>query len=271
MTQRGNVMTYAWFVFLSLLAVLPLVSMLAVALGKNQVGAAVSFSHGLTFSNFRRAWHVGGLGPDLISSAIVATATTVFATVLAVLAGFAFAILRFPFRTLFFYLLMLGLLFPFESYVVPLFFQLEKYSLTDTYLGLILAETAFAVVFGSFWMRATFRATPRSLLDAARIDGARTWTVIWRILVPPARPAILTMMVLTFVWTWNDFLLPLIVASGGSFETAPLGLALFIGQRLTDYPGLSAGAVIISLPPIIVFLLLQRQFFQGMFAGSAKG
>jgi raffinose/stachyose/melibiose transport system permease protein len=119
-------------------------------------------------------------------------------------------------------------------------------------------------------MRATFRAFPRSILEAAKIDGARSWMTLWKVVIPTARPAILTMMVLTFVWTWNDFLLPLVVVSGGSLQTAPLGLALFSGQRLTDYPGLAAGALIVSAPVVAVFLLLQRQFFRGIFAGATK-
>jgi raffinose/stachyose/melibiose transport system permease protein len=269
--RRSGLFTYSTLTVMSTLAVLPIIAIVFVALGKNQIGTTVSLHDGFTFDNFTRAWHVGAFGSALVTSMIVATATTLCATFLSILAGFAFGVLRFPAQTLLFYLFMLGIIFPVESYIIPLFYQLQGYSLINTYLGLILPETAFAVAFGAFWMRATFRSMPRSIIEAARIDGARTWAILWRILLAPARPGILTLMVLTFVWTWNDFLLPLVVASGGSLQTAPLGLAFFAGQRLTDYPGLAAGALIISAPVILVFVALQRQFFQGVFAGATKG
>jgi raffinose/stachyose/melibiose transport system permease protein len=268
--RRTSPVTYVVLILLTAISAAPIVAIVLVALGRNQIGTTVSLHGGFTLENFRRAWTVGSFASALVASSVVATSTTIAGTLLSILAGFAFGIMRFPGHRLLFYVFMIGIIFPLESYIIPLYYQLQDFSLINTYLGLILPETAFSVVFGSFWMRATFRAFPRSVLEAAAIDGARSWTTLWKVVLPTARPAILTMMVLTFVWTWNDFLLPLVVASGGSLQTAPLGLALFSGQRLTDYPGLAAGALIISAPVVAVFLLLQRQFFRGIFAGAAK-
>ena len=119
-------------------------------------------------------------------------------------------------------------------------------------------------------MRAGFRAMPQSLVEAAWIDGASSFAVLRRILAPILQPAILTLLVLTFVFTWNDFLLSLVVITTQQHQTAPLALALFIGQRTTDVTGLAAGAVIISIPVIIVFVFFQRTLIRGILAGALK-
>jgi raffinose/stachyose/melibiose transport system permease protein len=268
--KRASYATYVLLAILSMTALYPIVAMLIVALNQNKTGVSVSLSEGLGFENFQRAWDVGRFGPSLVSSAIVATSTMLLVTAISVLAGYAFGILRFRGQTIIFYLFIFGIIFPVESFVLPLYYQLQDYHLLNSYVGLILSETAFGVAFGSFWMRATFRAIPRSVIDAASIDGAGPWATLSRILLRPTRPAILALMVLYFTWTWNSFLLPLIVLSDGSIQTAPLGMAFFAGRYLTDYPGLAAGSLIISAPVVLVFILLQRQFFEGLFSGTAK-
>jgi raffinose/stachyose/melibiose transport system permease protein len=121
-------------------------------------------------------------------------------------------------------------------------------------------------------MRAFFRSTPRSLIEAARIDGATSWSVLWRVLVPQARPAVLTMSVLVFTYTWNEFLLALVLVSGTqSHQTAPLGLSFFAGAtRAGDPTKVAAAAVLVAAPILIVYLFLQRHFVRGMLAGAIK-
>jgi raffinose/stachyose/melibiose transport system permease protein len=268
--KRMSYATYGLLAILSMIALYPVAAMLIVALNKNRTGTSVSFSEGFTFENFRRAWDVGSFGSSLVSSTIVATSTMLLVTAVSILAGFAFGVLRFRGQSLLFYLVILGIIFPVESFVLPLYYQLQSFDLLNSYGGLILAETSFGVAFGAYWMRATFRAVPRSVIDAASIDGAGPWMTLSRILLRPARPAILALMVLYFTWTWNSFLLPLVVLSDGSIQTAPLGMAFFAGRYLTDYPGLAAASLIVSAPVIVVFVVLQRQFFYGLFSGTAK-
>ena len=148
--------------------------------------------------------------------------------------------------------------------------ELRDFGLLDSRIGLILPLLAQSLPFGIFWMRAGFRAMPQSLVEAAWIDGASSFAVLRRILAPILRPAILTLLVLTFVFTWNDFLLSLVVITTQQHQTAPLALALFIGQRTTDVTGLAAGAVIISIPVIIVFVFFQRTLIRGILAGALK-
>jgi raffinose/stachyose/melibiose transport system permease protein len=137
--------------------------------------------------------------------------------------------------------------------------------------GVILPSTALSIAFGTFWMRAFFLSAPRSLMEAARIDGASSLGVLLRVLVPYGRPAILTMVVLVFMWTWNDFLLSLVMLSGQNILTAPLSLAFFQSQRTTDIQPLAAASIIVAFPVLVVYVFLQRHFIRGMVSGSMKG
>jgi raffinose/stachyose/melibiose transport system permease protein len=190
---------------------------------------------------------------------------------LSILTGYAFGTMRFRGDKLLFYLFVVGLIVPGEAVIIPLYYVLRGFSLTDTYWSLILPQIASSLAFGTFWMRAFFRSAPRSLLEAARIDGAPTWRVLWHILLPFGRPAVLTMMVLTFLWSWNEFLLPLVMISNESLRTAPLGLAFFQTEHTTDVTGLAAGSIIITLPVVVVYIFLQRHFIRGMLSGAVRG
>ena len=119
---------------------------------------------------------------------------------------------------------------PSEAVLVPLYYDLRDLGLTDSLWAVVLPQVAQSVAFGTFWMRAWFRSANRSLVEAARLDGASTWRVLWQVLVPLARPAVVTLTVLVFMWTWNEFLIPLVMVVSENLRTAPLGLAFFQGQ-----------------------------------------
>jgi raffinose/stachyose/melibiose transport system permease protein len=188
---------------------------------------------------------------------------------LSILGGFAFATMRFRGSKVIFYLFILGLIIPTEATIVPLYYDVRAMGLLDTYWALILLETSGELAFGIFWMRAAFLSAPRSLLEAARIDGASSWRTLWQILVPFARPAILTLTVLTFADSWNEFFLALVFTV--NHVTAPAGLASFSGRYTTNIPLVSAGAVMVAVPILIVFIIFQRQFMRGMLTGAVKG
>ena len=227
--------------------------------------------HSLDWANFSAAWRQGHLGSYMRNSLIVSAAVVVAATVFATMAGFAFGTMRFRGGTALFYLFLLGLMIPEEAFVVPLFYDLRDIGLTDSYWALVLPQIAQSVSFGVFWMRAYFRSAPRSMIEAARLDGASSWTTLWRILAPMGRPAILTMMVLIFMWTWNEFLLALVmIPTSENRRTIPLGLAFFQGQHSSDFSLLAAGSVIVAAPVVLVYVFLQRHFIAGMLSGSIK-
>lgn len=119
-------------------------------------------------------------------------------------------------------------------------------------------------------MRTYFRGVNPSMIEAARMDGASPRRILWSILVPMGRPAVTTMMVLVFMWTWNEFLIPLVMSPTGEFRTAPLGLALFQGQYTQGTALLAAGAVLVALPVVVLYFILQRHFIQGMLEGAVR-
>jgi len=271
-SQRERAANYAIVVVFSALALLPVVGIVLVALhGPGETVAGFSLPHRPSLSNFRSAWDEGRFSTYLRSSAIVSVSVVTIATVVSILAGYAFGTMRFRGNRALFYVLLLGIMVPEEAIIVPLYYDLRGAGLTDTYWALILPQVAQSVAFGTFWMRAYFRSAPRSLVEAARIDGASSWTTLWRILVPGGRPAILTMMVLVFMWTWNEFLLPLVMVTSENLRTAPLGLAFFQGQHTSQFSLLAAGAVIVALPVVVVYVFLQRHFIRGMLTGAVKG
>jgi raffinose/stachyose/melibiose transport system permease protein len=178
----------------------------------------------------------------------------------------------FPGSSALFYLLLIGLMVPSEAVVVPLYFTFSAVGLTDTYLAMIAPQVAQSLAFGTFWMRAYFRSTPRELVEAARLDGAGHWRTLWSVLLPVGRPAIFTMALLVFMWTWNEFLIPLVmVINDESLRTAPLGLANFQGQYTSGAALLAAGSVLVALPVVLVYLFCQRYFIRGMLEGAVKG
>jgi raffinose/stachyose/melibiose transport system permease protein len=169
-----------------------------------------------------------------------------------------------------FYLFLLGIMVPAEAIIIPLFFDLRSLGLTDTIIAVAMPQVAQSTAFGTYWMRTYFRASNPSISEAARIDGAGTMRTLWSIQLPVARPAVITLVVLVFMWTWNEFLIPLIMSPTGKMRTAPLGLAFFQGQHTVDATLMPAAAVMVGLPVVIVYLFLQRHFIRGMIEGAVK-
>jgi raffinose/stachyose/melibiose transport system permease protein len=240
----------------SVIALAPVVTILATALEDP--------------GNFTTAWEEGNFGSYLRSSAIVTGAVVAISTVASILGGYAFGLMRFRGQQALFYLLLVGLMVPLEATIVPLYYDLRDVGLTDTYWALILPQAGVSVAFGTFWMRAFFRSVPRSLMEAARLDGSSSWITLWRVVLPLGRPAVLTMVVLVFMWTWNEFLLALVMVSDEGLRTAPLGLAFFQGRHTSEFPLLAAGSVIVATPVVVLYVFLQRHFIRGMLSGAVK-
>lgn len=223
------------------------------------------------WSNFAQAWTQARFAQYFKSSVVVVSGVVVVSTLFSILSGYAFGRMRFPLSQLLFFIFLLGIMVPQEAFIIPLYHNLRRMGLLDTYWALILPQVGMSVCFGTFWMRGFFAEVPRDLVDAATVDGCNNWNTLWRVLLPIARPAILTMVVLFFVWTWNDFLLALVLVSSEEVRTLPLGLAFFQGRYSADVPLISAGATIVALPTILIYVLFQRQFIRGIMAGAVEG
>jgi raffinose/stachyose/melibiose transport system permease protein len=270
--RREQLLSYAVLGVFAVIALYPVLSIVLLAMHKRSdlvTGFAIPDS--LNFGTFKDAWELGGFDRGLLNSFIVAATVSVVSAVLSTLAGYAFGAMRFRGSDALFYLLLLGLIFPYEATVIPLYYVFKDAGLTDSYWALILPQIGLSVPFGTFWMRAFFRSTPGSLVEASRLDGASSFATLWRVLLPQAWPAITTMIVLVFMWTWNEFLLALVMIQSDALRTAPLGLALFAGANRSQDPTLTAAAaVLVALPVVIVYVFLQRSFIRGMFAGAVK-
>nr|WP_243274805.1 carbohydrate ABC transporter permease [Streptomyces albus] len=224
-----------------------------------------------SLDNYRQAWTVAGFSDLMRSSLIIALGVVPATVVLSGLAGYALGTMRLPGGDGVAALFVAGLTIPVELVVVPLYFDLRGVGLTDSYLGVVLVEIALFLPFGVFWMRTHFRTTPPSLVEAALIDGASSWTILVRVLLPPARPALSTLGVLVFMWSWNQFLLVLVLVQDATKRTAPAGLGFFVGQNNTDVPMLAAGTILVMLPITLAYLLFQRSFVAGLLQGALKG
>ena len=271
-SRREQVLSYAVLAAFAVLALYPILSIILLALHRrSDLVTGFAIPDHLSFDTFREAWNLGGFSSGLRNSLIVAAAVALVTAVLSTLAGYAFGTMRFRGSNALFYLLLIGLIFPYEATVIPLYYVFRDVGLTDSLWALILPQIGLSVPFGTFWMRAFFRSTPGALVEASRLDGASSFATLVRVLLPQAWPAITTMVVLVFMWTWNEFLLALVMIQSDDLRTAPLGLALFAGANRTQDPTLTAAAaVLVALPIVVVYVFLQRSFIRGMFAGSVK-
>ncbi len=220
---------------------------------------------------FKQAWTTGRFNLFFRNSVIVTVAVVIVSVFLSTLMGYAFGLLPVPGRRLLFPLVLIGYMVPFEAVIIPLYHFMNGLALTDTYLGLILPQVGLSVSFGTLWMTGFFRSAPRELIDAAAIDGCTRWQTLWRVLWPLARPAVLTLVVLIFMWTWNEFLLALVIIQKETMRTLPIGLAFFQGRYAANIPLLAAGALIVAGPILLVYVIFQRYFIRGMLGGAIKG
>lgn len=269
--RREHVFAYLFLGFFALLSLLPVLGVVVLALNSRDTPVSgFTWPSSLHFETFSEAWEVAHLSTYLRSSVIVSTLVVVGCTVLSVLSGYAFGTMKFRGDTWLFYVLLLGLILPFEAVIVPLYYDMRALGLTDTYASIVLPQIGVNVCFGTFWMRTYFRTVPASMLEAAEMDGAGSFRTLIHVALPMGRPAVLTLVVLLFMWSWNEFLLPLVMVSEESLRTAPLGLAFFAGQHATDRVGMAAAAVMVSAPVILMFIVFQRSFIRGIASGAVK-
>jgi ABC-type glycerol-3-phosphate transport system permease component len=270
-TPRG-IGSYAVLVLLAAATLVPLLSLLLASFQPS--GSAVSglaWPDDVTFDNYRSAWSAAGFGNLLGNSLIVAGLVVPATLMAATLAGYALGTMRLPGSEALFVFFVSGLTIPVELVVIPLYYDLRAFDLTNTLWAVVLVEIGLFMPFGIFWMRTHFRSMPLELIEAARVDGASSLRILVSILLPLSRPALTTLAALVFMWSWNQFLLVLILIQDTELRTAPAGLGFFVGQYKTDIPVLAAGTVIVIVPVLTVYLIFQRHFINGLVQGALKG
>jgi multiple sugar transport system permease protein len=214
-----------------------------------------------------------GLPTYLLNSAMIAGMTVVGTLFVATLAGYAFARFRFPGRDLLFLAILAILMVPYPTLLIPLYVLLGWLSLQNTLVGLALVLMMFQLPFATFIMRNSFEAVPRELDEAAQIDGCTSFGVLTRVLLHAVRPGLITIGLFAFLASWSDFVVPLILIS--SPDKFPLPVAVVNMQQQVfgsiDYAVLEAGVVVLALPCMLLFLILQRGYVRGFMSGSLKG
>jgi len=221
--------------------------------------------------NLINAWTVGRFSVYFKNSFIISITDVMAMLVVAPLAGFAFGRMRFPGERMLLVLFLTGLTIPTSAIIIPLYLVMRDFGLINEYGSVIIADVALAAPIFIFIMRAAFRDLPGELEDAARIDGATEFGIFWRVMLPLAKPSLLTLVLLEFLWSWNDLLLPLVFLTSDNLRTLPVGMLFYRGRFSVDYGLMSAGVLIISLPVIVMFLFFQNSFVKGLTGGALKG
>jgi alpha-1,4-digalacturonate transport system permease protein len=264
------------YVLLSVVSVLmlfPFVWMISTALRPEGHQAELSLipQPYLAFENFARAWTYPHtlFNQYAINSLVIAVVSTVLAVSLNALAGFAFAKYNFPGRTVLFYLVLATLMVPFQITMIPTYVTVAKLGLINNYWGVILPGTASA--FGIFMVRQFMQSIPNELLDAARIDGSSEFGIFVRIIVPLSGTVLAVLGILTFLYRWNDYLLPLLVLNRQQMFTLPIGITNFIGEYQAEWSLVMAASLISIVPTVALFLFFQRYFVSGIAMTGMKG
>ena len=259
-------------VVLMAVTLLPFLSMLSAALAP-----AGSYPNGLQWpadpqwGNFVRAFEVARMDQLLLSSSLIVLGVVPLSVLIATMAGYGLAKLtsdRFKWLYLVF---VFGLTLPFEAIITPLYYEVRALGLLNTRFAIILPLIGLYMPFGVYWMRAHFLNVPQDLSEAAQLDGATRWKEFLLVQVPLARPAIMSLTILLFLWTWNQFLLPVVLVQDPMQRTMAGALGAFQGQWGTDIPLLCAGSLLILTPTVALFLVFQRQFVAALMQGAVKG
>jgi raffinose/stachyose/melibiose transport system permease protein len=223
------------------------------------------------WENFTGILVTGTFWRLLLNSVIVMVASTLGVLVVCSMAAFVFARMKFRGKNLAFNLLTLGLMFPINIAILPVYLLIRQMGLTNSLLAVVLVQTAFAIAGNIMILRGFFMTIPAELEDAAYIDGCSSLGFFWRILLPLARPALSAVAALTMIVSWNDLLVPLVLIDKETLWTLPLGTMQFQGQYGQDIALVAAFTTLSALPAIIFYLIAERQIVSGLTAGAVKG
>jgi multiple sugar transport system permease protein len=265
---------YTIMIILALIFVLPLLWMLSTSLKPKRewFGATIEWiPKTFTLENYEKIFSTAStpIGTWFINSLIVATITTILILAVDALAAYAYARMEFRGRKALFGLLISTLFLPGILFLVPNFVTVANLGLLNNYGGVIIP--ALASVFGVFFLRQFFQSIPKELEEAAEIDGANKFQIFYKIILPLSRPALATLGIITFLASWNDFLWPLLVLKSRNLQTLPPGLRTLQGAYTSEYGLMMAGAVIVAIPVLIIYIALQRFIVQSVASTGLKG
>ncbi|SRR5258706_5851652 len=269
---RDNIV-FVLMLLATLIWLVPLLGALVTALRTNGdiIGNGFwSIPNRLTLDNFGEAWAVGRVEQYLGNSFIITIPSLIGMLLLSSMAGFALARYRFRGNMLIYFMFVAGTMLPFQILLLPVFYLSRTLHMYNQYSALIAIHTAFQLGFCTFVLRNYMRTVPTEILEAARMDGAGEFRLYWRIMLPLSLSSLAALATLEFTWVFNDYLWAIILISDDSKKPVTAGLQSLQGQYLTNWPVLTAGALLAALPTVVVFVALQRYFIQGLTMGSGK-
>ena len=269
----GRVLVYLILCVSALLWLVPVITALITSLRTYDeilTNGFISWPETITLENFKTAWERGGISRYLPNSFIITLPSIALTMLLSSLAAYALARFKFPANRVIFFTFVGGMMLPFQVLLLPVFKLTDFLGLYDTYWGLIFFHTAFQLGFCTFMLRNYMRTVPGEIIEAARIDGCSEIGIWAKIMLPLTLPAIAAIATLEFTWIFNDYLWAIVLTSNDALKPVTAGLATLQGQFITDWPVIVAGALIGTLPTLLVFLFLQRYFIEGLTLGSSK-
>ncbi len=220
------------------------------------------------FSNYTKAWQAAPFGRYYLNTLIVAVGIVASRLLIGSMAAYAFAILKFKGRDILFFIYMTTMMIPFYAIVIPLYLIIKDLHWFNTYQALIVPRMVDA--FGILLLRQAFIGVPKDYIDAARIDGCSHWQILWHQVIPLCLPTVLTVGIFSFMFAWNDFMWPFLVANDTNMRVIQTGLQAFSGRYLTEWTYWMAGTVMTTIPPVILFLFAQKKFISGLSRSGLK-
>jgi raffinose/stachyose/melibiose transport system permease protein len=252
--------------------ILPFISIFMTALHPSgTVPSGLEWPAHPQWSNFIEAFRMAEMLPTLASSMFIVLAVVPVSLIISTMAGFAIGLLRIPGSRVLLFLFVFGLTLPFPGIIIPIYFLERAIHIYNTRLAIVLPLIALYMPFAVFWMRAHFVNMPPEISEAARVDGATTWDLFWHIQRPLAQAPIASLGILMSIWTWNQFLLALVLVEDPSKRTMAGALGAFQGHYATNVPLLCAGTILILVPTLVIFVVFQRQIITALIQGSVKG
>lgn len=230
----------------------------------------LSLPNGLYLKGLADFWIRVDFGEKLVNSFVIAFAVAVLAVVISVFNAYALGIGRVRGRSAFLVFFLLANLLPQEALVYPLYYLSKQVGLYNTQLAVVIIFTAIQSAFGTYLLSSVFATFPREMLEAAAIDGAGKLRTLWRVVVPISWPSLSVLFTFFFIWTWNEFFLPLVFLISNDKQTVPVALAVLQGDRMMDATTTSASALLGILPAILFFLIFQRTLSRGIMSGAIK-
>ncbi|QOC26318.1 carbohydrate ABC transporter permease [Microbacterium hominis] len=230
----------------------------------------LALPHALDFTGITKFWERVNFPQKVWNSLFISGVVAVLAVLISMLNAFAIGIGRVRGRTWIVLLFLLANLLPQEALLYPLYYMFKSVGLYDNVWSVIIIFTVVQAAFGTYLLSSVYGTFPKEVLEAASLDGAGRWTILWRVVFPISRPTLSVLLIFFFIWTWNEFLIPLTFLASNANQTVPVAISVLQGDRLMDVTTTSASALLGIIPTLIFFLIFQRTLTRGITAGAVK-